>query len=644
MANNTTNIVASTLIPKDILVNLYLRRNDKKKKGPDQFFWGGIDAITGENIPNLMESIISTKKQTKNRKGVHSNIANSLQTLFDQTKDREEKFLEALRNSKQINIMPKFITPKKEDDLNMWKNYVTNFHNYVIKLLDIPENVRNLITTLRSKEFVAIVGGQISALSSTKIKKSDQSYEDFFFEMGKLLLDKNKNKKSFTARQYTQEDIGDILKFIEDYNFQDSFKNGIQEQTSKIYQSAEAIDTLVSSINETIKKEFPSMVYWRTSTREKGISANFEQRLKKTTLEIFRQFFPDDQNKMMELTPKDQQNPYNITLLLRPKLNEQAGTYSMDVSTKINELSKQDDTTNIKNKIYEIFYNYVYKSLNTKELKDTWENNKATIKSAIFQDIDKKGKGKKFRSATSISSILEGYGESGVKGVFGEIAAALQFSYMGETSVTGSDVTKAGQLSFDVVIKTLNGQFGVQVKNFNNFRLNDFYKTEFKASNENEMDKYFGDDKQKYWFLLANGCLIQEAGIMRQDALNRRMEQSFYNHVDSFLRITALDITQELKNDTGIDINSSDIFIIGSYIVPASFLLYLVYRRLSDEDIKNKDFFELEVPGSIIQPLILQETGRKGIRISNIDKNIFDGYKIKFNGLNADITLKGINF
>jgi hypothetical protein len=36
------------------------------------------------------------------------------------------------------------------------------------------------------------------------------------------------------------------------------------------------------------------MVYWRTSTREKGISANFEQRLKKTTLEIFRQFFPDD--------------------------------------------------------------------------------------------------------------------------------------------------------------------------------------------------------------------------------------------------------------------------------------------------------------------------------------------------------------
>jgi hypothetical protein len=56
----------------------------------------------------------------------------------------------------------------------------------------------------------------------------------------------------------------------------------------------------------------------------------------------------------------------------------------MDVSTKINELSKQDNTTNIKNKIYEIFYNYVYESLNTKELKDTWENNKATIKSAIF--------------------------------------------------------------------------------------------------------------------------------------------------------------------------------------------------------------------------------------------------------------------
>lgn len=627
-------------IPEANLVNLHLRKNIKRQ-GNDKYFWGGIEPETGENIPTIVNNIINLNKRNKNDDGVIKNVANSLDILANKAIQREMEFIHALEDQKgekkETIQQPSLINSSLKD----WKNYVSKFHNYINQLLGIPEDVKKLINMLRSKEFLTIIGGQSSAFSSTRIKNANQTHEQFFKEMGNLLL--TKNKKTFSAKQYNnKEEIEkNLIAFIKNHNFQDSFKDGIQEQWESIYKNPEALQIFLDSVNQIIRNEFPTTTQWRKSAREKGISENLERRLKRTTMEIFRQFFPDAQDKMINITPDDEQNPYNITLRLRPKLNDQNGTYTLDVSMKINDLSKQNDTNKTKNEIFDIFYNFIEEKLPSQELKNTWVNKKSIIREAVLKDFNKRNK---FRSAQSISNILEGYGESGIKGVLGEIVAALQFSYMGnKVSITGSDITKAGQLSFDVVIKTLKGQFGIQVKNFNNFRLKDFYRTEFDFSNEDEMNKYFGEEsKKRYWFLLANGELITDIKLLSKTGFQNKILDSFYNYTDNFLRIQTMDIAENFQNSTGIDITSSDVFLIGSYIVPSSFLLFLIYKKIKDNrDNEKYSLFSLSNINKLIQPIKLQESGSGGVPIN---KNLFENYRLTFNGLTADITLNNITF
>lgn len=205
-----------------------------------------------------------------------------------------------------------------------------------------------------------------------------------------------------------------------------------------------------------------------------------------------------------------------------------------------------------------------------------WEKDgtKTIIKSIIFgdvKDIEKKIKVSK--------DILSAYGYAQVKGLFGEIAAALEFSQKGaKAKITGSEKTDAGQINYDVSF-SLNKQnvhkYGIQVKNYKGNTLNNLYETDFHLNKIAEIYKYFGKDLG-ITFL----TLIGNNDILEKDL--KLYETNLYNFIDNFLRISAGDMTENAIN--------SDIFIFGNKYLPASYLIYLIY----EEVINSTSAFSLE--------------------------------------------------
>jgi len=87
------------------------------------------------------------------------------------------------------------------------------------------------------------------------------------------------------------------------------------------------------------------------------------------------------------------------------------------------------------------------------------------------------------------------------------------------------------------------------------------------------MFKYFKeDDVKNYRWLFANGVYLTEVGDIPD--LRKKMEMSFFGSINNFLRISDASI------DKGLE---SDIYVIGQYYFPSSFLIAAAINKVKQQ-------------------------------------------------------------
>ena len=136
------------------------------------------------------------------------------------------------------------------------------------------------------------------------------------------------------------------------------------------------------------------------------------------------------------------------------------------------------------------------------------------------------------------------------------------------------------------------------------------------------MKKYFGDFADGYYWLFANEKMLNEEGLIMN--FKDRIEQSFYDFSDNFLRISSGDTP---------DFSYSDAFFISGKIIPSSYIYSLLIQTVKNAK-KNSKRFILQTETNMNQYSELQE----GVEFSPVlVPNLI-------NGMNARIEFKGINF
>lgn len=505
--------------------------------------------------------------------------------------------------------------------------YARFFSEYIQSMVGDSDDP--IVSTLRSENFAVKIGGKLSSVwstaaarrvQSTEVDQSDINlyYENLFntFFFGSTA--NNGVQKSTLGR------IGRLLNhsagekaFKEKFKqFTDTYYRELFEGESKNREEMELlIDSLdaaaIKGIYQSFYKNNPKNFIFKKG-QDRGVSKNTEHQLKSMLLATLRQ--------LAEKSGKSYSD-FSIPNLLQVNADwkQTSNGYHGEVQIKIDEgkAQRKEQLASIEqrkrkgekvdkrtyNRTYlvkheddlletddgmktskQIFLDYMIKQISEEIGRSMTKDEIDCFSRAVFQKIDKTIKrGEKFYQTLST------YGPTQLKGFLGEIATAYAIqsskifnSGVGSkrtayTEITGASRNKLGQqIHYDVVARIKDMHIGFQVKNYGNIEKGANLYGETLGMGTKDMYKFFGTDTQKYRWLFANGRFISNYDGMPD--LKQKLEDSLYNYTSNFLRITDAEAS---------DMIESDIYVLGKFYVPSSYLIACAIDRV-ERDLEGR--------------------------------------------------------
>lgn len=391
--------------------------------------------------------------------------------------------------------------------------------------------------------------------------------------------------------------------------FKKKFLKFIQTYYQEIAPAVEdGLDKLGDNAADLIYKNFNSdnpKAFRFTKDNSRGVSKNTEKQLKKMLLATLRAIADVNNSDykdfsidgLLEVNPlwEETQSGFHFNVQLqvnkireqRSELKRMKKAGQLLNGKKINMrhynrtyiVDHEDD--NVQNamgeavQLKDLFLNFFYTEISNSIGRELTKEERSNLQYAIFQKVDKTIK--RGDKALAIMSI---FGPGQMKGFLGEIATtyALQSSNKKTyTEVTGGErasTKSGGQLHYDVAAIIHDTKIGFQVKNYNSIETKGrtLYQTDVGIGTK-EMYKYFGAEQVRHYrWLFANGKFISQYDSIPD--LREQMTKSFYGSISNFLRISDASI------EGGID---SDIYVLGRYYLPSSYLIACAIKRVQEE-------------------------------------------------------------
>lgn len=622
------NIIAQSL-PMDLQFTKR-RVGGGASHAKEPFFWSDWEKENAQNIVDLM-----LPRTTPEEQNLLQTLSSQLKGLYNLALKREKKFLQDLQIEKEIT------QPSDLLDFTSNQNYASFFNTEVSKKI-YSKGTNNLRQLFQDVEYAAFLARSPNIFSLTRaseyasenrgknISKNDASYDLanlFLTQEGKLNIQKVAGRKTLQVRDFftTKGELKkDWLKKLQNF-YNNYIGSGIG---NAIINSPECIQILIDELSDILNSELGQMfaggsiraISFEKGHVGKGVSKEVESALKTTLKNLSVRFINT------KTIPMQFENTYG-GLTLSSETQTGGGFYEENITA---ELYSYGLLTN--EQMVSVLYDTLYTSIkifqskekkyNMKLILEQFEKNKTIISDVIRKDLVKQ---KEERSEQGVRKIIAKWGYAQTRGILGELAAAISIATGvkgSEASISGSNTTGAGEVSMDVVAIINQSKYGFQVKNFKSLKQTSFYATDFAVEKENLMKKYFGDFADGYYWLFANEKMLNEEGLIMN--FKERVEQSFYDFSDNFLRISSGDTP---------DFSYSDAFFISGKIIPSSYIYSLLIQTVKNAK-KNSKRFILQTETNMNQYSELQE----GVEFNPVlVPNLI-------NGMNARIEFKGINF
>lgn len=546
--------------------------------------------------------------------------------LYKQRLEKEKYFIMAFEREFGIDRKDKSTKvsyPMNGDyTLSTSRAYAYQFSNFITQALGAQDN--EIIKCLRSDDLAEKLSGLASKVFSTRAseghrsKKTKQSeinlyYENLFttFFFGKRIK-KNQYAISLEDMQKQGPTIGSkvfkqkFMDFINTYYSAQASPEFAQKiRTGLNSLGEECAERIYRNFNENNPQYFQF-----TRNKSRGVSKLTEQQLKKMLLQTIRE---------IAIANGDNVDAYTIPGLLEVhnEWREQEGRFNMVVQTQIDEMKnrrreikqakaegrlingKKVDMRNYsrtylvqheddlvqgldggKTQVKDLFLTFINQNIESVIGRAMTTQEKTMLSRAFFQKIDKT-----IKRGDRALNAMSAYGPTQMKGLLGEVATAYSIQLANQKSkngayseVTGGDRAGAGgQLHYDVVARIAQTTVGFQVKNYKTTKLTKLYD-ETVHMGRKEMFKYFdSDDVKSYRWLFANGVYLTKTGDIPN--LRQQMELSFFNSISNFLRITDASVSDQIQ---------SDIYVIGNYYLPSSYLIAAAIDKVKRE-LESKD-------------------------------------------------------
>lgn len=426
-------------------------------------------------------------------------------------------------------------------------------------------------------------------------------------------LQKNRriNPKTKTVNKTTPQKV-----------FQENFKKFIDKYYPEISQQiGKDFFKNVSKNFEKIYKlkgeDTKSSIILQATTQDRGVSYENEQQLKKMLLETFRQGAGANGNYSRFEIPG--------LLEIHERWDTGAQFFHKEIQMTINDLRNYFAEEGQEGKDRRFRYDNIHakdidKLIESGELSEAELERLKLTRQNVREFADyffewligqlRKYTGhpfsddakKKLRSATiaklsrretwgnELLKKLSAFGPQQVRGLMGEIATAyaLEAGSKLQNEIVGASQSTSGtgQKHYDVeaVIGQV-GNIGFQVKNYKTGKqIKGLYATSLGLGTQ-AMYRYFSkEDVKNYRWLFANGVFLSNKGgkyqFKGEESLRKKMEESFLDAIPYFLRIG------DAANGSLEDQVNSDIYVIGDYYYPASYLIVAAYdaarRKVKD--------------------------------------------------------------
>ena len=542
----------------------------------------------------------------------HGTIVDVLKKVCRDRRKKERKFIDAWKKYNDIKdgkVKIKF--PYTEDyTRNGNQEYAESFSEFIKTSLGDNE----IVNLLRSPEFRAEVSGLASSVYSTRAanrnttrqmkgRSAINEYYNDLFNTFFGLKRARKGKKTIYAE--------DFDKYNADALFKQRFAEFITKYYGEIGSNPKFWQALDQGISETISKsiyrrfESDAPDSFTLNFEEKtgrGVSEKVEHQLKKMLLQTLRLMGNATGNVsefsipgIIEVNPLWTQDSSGYHMEVQVWINKERERRSALKEAKRNGELVDGKKVNMRteNRCYElandndivgasgdpvqtkkIFLNFFFTHIESNLGRKLTAKEKDELSQAAFQKLDKTIK--RGDKALDIMSI---FGPAQMRGFLGEWATAYALRIMKGrtyTEITGKSINGVGQANYDVVAAINDFNIGFQVKNYAPGSKT-LYETEIGLGRQ-EAKKYLGKDLPVYKWIFANGIFLSEWS--HQD-IRGKMEDSFYNYVPEFLRISDASV------DNPEDLVNSDIYVIGNNYYPASYLVALIIEKV-EKDLKEK--------------------------------------------------------
>ena len=627
------NIIASSLP-----MSLQFTRRRIRPGHEEPFFWSSWEKENAENIVSLMLPNTAPSEEESNNKIV-AVLESQLEGLYEKARSREIKFLEAISKKTLKIANPTSIADASNNA------YVKDFNKEVSQI--IYKKGDALRKLFQDPDYAAFLSRTPNYFSLTKASeyatqqgnaksKNDVSYDLtnlFLTTAGKNAVGRVSGRQNLEIRNMLNNGKVDSAWLNQLATFFDTYVGGgIANKIQNDPGYRKAVEVAVgnslqeillddSRFNIQFGKGSSRLASFGSKDVGKGISKETEATLKAAFKKISAQII-DIKNTNMSFDTE-----YGgLKLSKDAKVGD--GFYEVHITSKLYSTGLLTNEQML-SLLFEALRNSIQtycssnSNYNVGSLLRTFDRNKSKIREIITKDLVKEKE--IVRTSEGVRKILAKWGYAQTRGILGELAVALSVSNNiseSSTSISGSNDTEAGEVSMDVVAVIQNNKFGFQVKNFKGAEHRGFYATDFSVKNEKIMQKYFGDYAEGYYWLFANEEALNEAGLI--DDFQNRLEYSFYDFSDNFLRISAGD---------NPDFSYSDAFFIGDKIIPSSYMYYLLVRTVKNAKQNKKRF--------LLQPETNQNKNPELERGENFKPSLIPNL---VNGMNARIEFKGINF
>lgn len=516
-----------------------------------------------------------------------------------------------------------------------------------------PDNEDGLIIrTLRDSKFIERIAGQSSAVFSTSaakraeqnnkksirvgqsminsyyeelfgvfcLNRSPRGYVNKFEDNGAKLILKDtlteltKNEREYLDKQTNVKKINSVKpQAIFQKNFTLFIKKYYPELKDKIDKN---FFNNISQHFEDIYTNFKGagskpIIILHGSSENRGVSYDNEQQLKKMLLETLRwgaghtgDYSAFEIPGLLDIHERWDQGDQFFYKEIQVKINDLREQFKqegedgkdrrMTYEKKINEEGKKEHDLdkpltrhNVEEQIANYFFDWLIGQIRSYTGKTISDEGRRKLKRATLAKISGY-----YTWGNKLLKKLSAFGPQQVRGLIGEIATAYSIeahSGLGN-EIVGASMSSSGtgQSHYDVEAVLNGNSIGFQVKNYKTGdSINGLYATSL-GLGQQAMYRYFSKEEvRNYRWLFANGLFLSSKGGDRRfngpDSLRKKMEESFLDNIPYFLRIG-----DAANGDLDQQINS-DIYVIGDYYYPSSYLIIAAYQaaRKRTEEIKR---------------------------------------------------------